>query len=381
MPLDLLHVAPFDAMRYPPLINCVNLCNKAHLTSLVTASLPTEHGELIRPTNVDVPSRPGGAVRQLVHLTRRVRRIAKTRRPIVVIGHNARGLIAAWLAGAGRTNRLVYHCHDFDLPANTNGRVLGLLERYAVKRAAEFWVPAPERADLARELRIGSSTPLVVRNCPIRMDKLPARGQLRRWLAQQGLAAVEQTPIIVRHGRIGEAHCLRETIAALPHCPPNTVFVAIGDGDAQYLEACRHLSATLGTSARFLVHPFVPHAELPALLVDANVAMSVYAPLSVNEAAPAPNKVYESMAAGLPVIVTAGGSVECDVTRWGGGFGVDGRSPMAIADALARLLRDPLLSAACGAKARQAHLMEFNYETQLARTLVGRLLRHEATRS
>src|SRR5207249_1609607 len=121
-----------------------------------------------------------------------------------------------------------------------------------------------------------------------------------------------------------------------------------GDGDQEYLRACLRLSSQLRLANRFFVHPFIPHSDLAALLVDATVAMCAYAPLGINQAMPAPNKVYESMAMGLPVVVTAGRSVAEDVTICGGGVAVDPQSPGAIATGLNRLLRNPAFRETCG---------------------------------
>ena len=133
------------------------------------------------------------------------------------------------------------------------------------------------------------------------------------------------------------------------------------------------VATRLNLSHRVFFHPFVPHSELGELLVDANVAIGLYAPFDVNNRTPSPNKVFESMAYGLPVVVTAGNSIADDVIAAHAGLAVALGSREALADALRRLLDDGPFAERCRASARNAHLREFNYETQLQNTLLGSL--------
>ncbi len=366
-------MAPFEPAQYPPLLNSVQICNAAGLESVVIASVPDRYPDILAPAKLLAPRRETSGNRQMLYLVRTARRILRRNRPAFVVGHNPRGIVAAWLAGSASRSKLVYHCHDFDLPPSLKGRALRVLQRAASGRLAEMWIPARERGSVAQELGIRRPS-LVVSNCPRRTAVLPAGGTLRRWMAEMGADASESRPVIVRHGRIGAAHFIRETVKVLPELPGEPAFVVIGEGGGDYMPDCQRLASDLGVAKRFLHHPFVRYTDLNALLVDGDVAMNVYAPFTVNEAMPAPNKVYESMAVGLPVIVSGGNSVADDVRACGAGVAIETLSERALREALARLLSDPELRRSQGAAARRAHLAEFNYESQFARTVLGKFI-------
>jgi glycosyltransferase involved in cell wall biosynthesis len=354
------------------LIQTVHICAAAGIRSVIVASAPVGSPQVLGDAHLVAAPQyvPGG--RQQLFMLRSAYAEVRRERPILVVGHNARGVTPAALVSLSRGLSFVYHCHDFEGGSSLRNGAFYTAERLASRHARETWVPAPERVEMALERRLACPT-AVVRNCPRRLTTLPSGGRLRRWLNAQGSTLPPQGRIIVRHGRIGPAHCILETIEALPLLPEDVCFVVIGDGDEQYIRACHETAARLRVSERVFFHPFVPHSELNELLVDGSAAMVMYAPIDLNAAAPAPNKVYESMALGLPVVVTEGNSVADDVQQAQAGVAVAVGSRERLAEALSRVL-EPEASAVYGRAAREAHLQLYNYESQLQNTALGRLM-------
>jgi glycosyltransferase involved in cell wall biosynthesis len=368
----ILHVAPFDASRYPPLINAVHVSAAAGVPSVIIASAPVPAPQVFGSARLVAVDHPVGGAGQYAYLMRQTRAIVREERPALIIAHNVRGLSAVAMVNPPGGAPFIYHCHDFEDDGDLRSRVLHLGEMVASRRAAEIWVPAIERMALARKRHLPAH-PLLVQNCPRRLPSLPTRGRLRAWLREQR-ATLGEPRIIIRHGRIGAAHCILETIEAMPLLPRDVVFVIVGDGDKAYVRDCLATAARLGIEERLFFHPFVPHSELMELLVDANVAMCLYAPLDINASIPAPNKVFESMAVGLPVVVATGNSVSTDVLDADAGLSVPVGSREALASALGRLIEDDAFAARTGRAGREAHLGRFNYETQLQHTRLGSLL-------
>jgi glycosyltransferase involved in cell wall biosynthesis len=90
-----------------------------------------------------------------------------------------------------------------------------------------------------------------------------------------------------------------------------------------------------------------PPEEMPAAFADADV----FCLPSWWEAMPL--SVLEAMAAGLPVVATDVGDVARAVEDGGTGYVVPVQSPVRLADALEKLLRDPVLRRRMGAAARE----------------------------
>ncbi|MCA9601407.1 MAG: glycosyltransferase, partial [Myxococcales bacterium] len=349
----------------PPLLNTVRVSAARGIRSVVVASVPLAARDAVPTPEVVAPARVRGGAAQLTFLAAAGARLVRSFRPDLVVGHNMRGLGVASLLPTRAP--LVYHCHDFEHANAWIPRV----EWAASLRATEVWVPAEERRDRAAAL--GLRAPVrVVENCPVRMGELPAPGRLRRWLASEGVPNADTVPIVLRHGGIGRSQCILETVETLPQLPRGTVFVVVGEGGGAYRERCIARAAELGVGDRLRFHPFVSHGELWELLVDATVGMTLYAPTGPNAAAPAPNKVYECMAAGVPVVVTHGNSIARMVEASGAGLSV----PVDVArltDALRTFIVDDALRKLMGSAAREAHLARYHYESELAPTIFGAL--------
>ncbi|APR82145.1 Glycosyl transferase, group 1 [Minicystis rosea] len=372
MTTRILHVAPFDPSRFPPLINTVHVCAAAGIESTIIASLPVQSPSLFGNARIIAPTVRMGGGKQVIYLLEQLRAIEDALH--LVIGHNTRGIATAAATRPLRTP-IVYHCHDFDGAGEINVRdtILRGSEYLAARRATEIWVPAAERIDIATARGLHRPT-VLVRNCPRRIPELPAKGRLRAWLAREGARGGGQGRIITRHGLIGDVHYIRETIEAMPLLPEDVLFVIIGDGDQDAIARYRATAARLGLADRVFFHPFIPHSELGALLIDGDVGMCIYAPTDLNAMTPAPNKVFENLALGIPVVVSEGNSVADDVVGAEAGLAVPIGSREALANALGRLVEQSPFAEAARRAAREAHLAEYNYETQLHGTRLGALL-------
>jgi glycosyltransferase involved in cell wall biosynthesis len=81
-----------------------------------------------------------------------------------------------------------------------------------------------------------------------------------------------------------------------------------------------------------------------------------------------PQSVLEFMEAGKPVVATAVGGVTDQVHDGETGFLVKTRDPDAVAEAIARLLRDPELAAEMGRAGRELRHREFSMESMITKT-------------
>lgn len=131
------------------------------------------------------------------------------------------------------------------------------------------------------------------------------------------------------------------------HAVDGVRLVLIGEGAFEG-EVAR-LGAGLGD--RLAVHPFVPPDDLAALTPGADLGACLIEPLTESLRLSLPNKLFEYLSAGVPVLA----SPLPEIRRVAEGAGVlaDPQDPEAVADALRSAL-DPVARAAWASHAREA---------------------------
>jgi glycosyltransferase involved in cell wall biosynthesis len=117
------------------------------------------------------------------------------------------------------------------------------------------------------------------------------------------------------------------------------------------------------------VLPRTPHPEVVREMLSARVGLALLYPLPNHDDAIRSNKLFEYMAAGVPVIASDLPSWRGIVCGVGCGLVVDPHDPAAIAGAIERLLRDPEEAEAMGRRGRAAVESTFNWDGEAARLL------------
>ena len=150
---------------------------------------------------------------------------------------------------------------------------------------------------------------------------------------------------------------LLQAAALLRQADPAAKLVIVGDGPLRPSLEERARTLGLNGSVRFL--GAIPDAARFLPRFDVFVLSSVLEGMS--------NALLEAMAAGRPAVATrVGGNTEL-VVDGETGFLVPPKDPQALADAVARLLRDPALARRFGEAARRRVESEFTLSTMVSR--------------
>jgi glycogen synthase len=221
-------------------------------------------------------------------------------------GHDLTGLVAAALAAArsgSGPGLLVYDSHELYVESGRHARK---------GRIAKAWLRRLERrlsrgavglvtvnATLERELRarLGFRLSVVVHNAPPRWTPpIPGPNLLRERL---GLGPT--TSVALYHGGLLEGRGLPQLAAALDEPGMADVHLAImGNGPLR-----ERLAATIEGApgpARIHLLDAVPPDELAIWVASADVGVMPNQPVNANERLSTPNKLFESIAVGLPVV-------------------------------------------------------------------------------
>jgi glycosyltransferase involved in cell wall biosynthesis len=203
---------------------------------------------------------------------------------------------------AGRRSVVVYDAID-DVMGSNN--VLGMprLVRWWLGRRERGWARSADArltvndelaARLARRWGI-ADRPVVIPNWP---EPRPLPASPNRIRERIGLSP--STRIVVFQGRLGPNLGLDEAAEAIL-LVPDAVLVLIGFG--RWFDRSRERDADPRYAGRHVTLPAVHPDELVEWTASADVSVIPLPPVSANQRAATPNKLWESIAAGTPVVV------------------------------------------------------------------------------
>jgi glycosyltransferase involved in cell wall biosynthesis len=241
------------------------------------------------------------------------------------------------------------------------------LERFLYRRADRMMVNSPAYVEhvLARGARRVELVPNGAD--PAMFDPQADGAEFRR---AHGLQDAYVVLYAGAHGMSNDLGVALEAAAQLENAAPQVRLVFLGDGKEK--PALLDRAAQLGlTNVLFL--PPVPKNGMAAALAGADACLAILKPIEAYKTT-YPNKVFDYMAAGRPVVLAIDGVIREVVETAGCGFFAQPGDPGALAGAIQALAADPSAGRRMGLAGRR-HLEEhFSREKigeQLVRLLEG----------
>jgi glycosyltransferase involved in cell wall biosynthesis len=295
---------------------------------------------------------------------RRLADVLESLGPDILHAHDSNALLPVGLA-ARRTRRpFVYDAHELWLHRPNRGHAAlyheasrayyAALQRWLVPRAAAILtVSEPIVRHLERVY--DRSDVALVPNYPVLLQR-PAAAPLREMV---GDGLPPGSPIVLHLGGIMASRGLEQLVLALPALP-GAHLVLLGGGDASALRA---LATERGVGERLHVVPPVASTMVEAYAAAADVGVVTTQPIGLNNRYSLPNKLFQYMAAGIPVLATDFPQIREVVVGSGAGLVADTRSSERIASALSSLLADRGAARAMGDRGREAVEARYNWAT------------------
>jgi glycosyltransferase involved in cell wall biosynthesis len=248
------------------------------------------------------------------------------------------------------------------LPAPAR-RLLLARERAWARRSGALVTVNPALADVLEE-RFGLPRPAIVMNCAPRWE--PDGEWPRRFHEALGLPT--DARIALYHGGLEPDRGIEQLLAAVPALPVATHVVLLGYGSLRpSLETV--IAGDAGLRGRVHMLDAVTPAELPGWIASADVAVVPIQPTTLNHRLSTPNKLFEALAAGVPVVASdfpAMRAIVLDDPLGPLGSVCDPTHPVALAAAIRGLLeRDEASRAADRRRCLDAAHARYAWETQL----------------
>ena len=203
--------------------------------------------------------------------------------------------------------------------------------------------------------RYGIARPAVLVNTP------PRQAVARTDRLRSALGVPPGVPLVLYQGGLRAGRGLPQLLAAVARTP-DVHLAVIGDGPLE--AALRAAAAPLGARVRF--GGFIAPDDLLALTAGADAGALLIEPLTESLRLALPNKLFEYLMAGVPVLASPIPEVRRIVERYDVGVVADPDDPAALDGALARVLRDEAARARWRANA-PAVLDAFAWEASAAR--------------
>ena len=176
--------------------------------------------------------------------------------------------------------------------------------------------------------------------------------------------------IVLHAGPLRDSYASRELLAAIDIARrrvPNlkcTVLGGIQDGSIEL----RELANRLTNEGLLTLIPRVPFEEVVEHMQNADVGISLVLPIDDGHRLAFPRKLFEYLAAGLPVIGSGSGDIGTTLEEWNCGLVVhDSGCPDEIARCIVRLACDEPLRTQMARNARLASEVQFNWAKELPR--------------
>jgi glycosyltransferase involved in cell wall biosynthesis len=250
------------------------------------------------------------------------------------------GIPIALDLGRRHRARVVYDARDIYLEARNMARMSRPI-RWLLGRAERRWAHQADRvitvndaySDVMAE-RFGLARPLVVMNCSYRFE--PPEPRERRFHEALGLSA--GTRVVLYHGGLFPNRGIEELMAAILDVP-DAALVLMGYGVLE--PTLRESAADEALGGRVHLLPAVRPDELLAWVACADVVAMPIQPSTLNHRLTTPNKLFEAMSAGVPVVASDLPGMATIVRDTGCGVLCDPADPVDIAAALRRVLDGP----------------------------------------
>ena len=255
--------------------------------------------------------------------------------------YHAHDLDALWPSARAAQRhgaRLVYDSHELFVEQSSLVQRPGIrgfwrwLERRLIRRVDRVLTVSSAIAESLQRTYGLERPPVLIRNLPPYREPVAGDG-LRQALGLVG----DREPLVLYQGGFLTENGLADQITAMSRIEQGRL-VLLGSGPTE--ASLRGLVAALGMDDRVHFLPRLPFPQLHPVTCGADLGLCVIRPTGNSFLWSMPNKLFEYLMAGLPVVAGDTPEIRRVIEETGAGVLVDPGDPEAIAEAIRELLTD-----------------------------------------
>jgi len=285
--------------------------------------------------------------------------------------HDVSALPACFVAASLRRKPIIFEAHEmplFERPLSDLGRVrrwlrrlLGVLLAHIVPRCAGIITVSPPIVEEIRS-RYGVPEVTLIRSVP-EYRAVSKSDRLRQYLGLK-----PEVRIALYQGYLQPNRGLDRLVRAAAFLAQDIVIIMMGKNTGTTQAQLEALIASEGAADRVKILPPVPYAELLDWTASADIGLNVASPdYSLNVRYFLPNKLFEYLMAGLPVLTSPLEAMVDVIKTYDVGQVLPSLAPADIGEAINRMLADPTALAHQRSNALEAARNEFNWEKEGSR--------------
>ena len=333
---------------------------RASLRSMLDGAEGTDEGLRRRVTESIRRNRIKRLLADLVHSAvyqYRLFRHAVRQKAAVYHAHDLDTLPACAAASRFTGAALVYDSHELWLQSVRHlcstrplfMKLERLAESVLAPRADAVIAVTPGRARVMREMYPRMPALCLVPNYPPLSEPSPRSREVRRELG----VSDDSRFLFIYQGVLGLHRGLEQLVDACTLLGGLPLHVAIVGHDATG-GAIKEYARGRDTGGTLTFHPPVPSEELPRLTGSADAGLLLFQDSCLNHTLSLPNKLFEYMMSGLPVVASDLPEIGEIVGKHDCGLLVDASSPESVAVAMRRMASDPAGAGRMGERGHRA---------------------------
>jgi glycosyltransferase involved in cell wall biosynthesis len=287
--------------------------------------------------------------------------------------HDTSALPACYIAACLRRKPIIFEAHEmplFERPLSEMGRsrrwlhkLLVVLLAHIVPRCAGIITVSPPIVEEIRNLYCVPEVTLI-RSVPA-YRAVSKSDRLRRYLGLK-----PEVRIALYQGYLQPNRGLDRLVRAAAFLEQDIVVIMMGKDTGTTQAQLEALIASEGVADRVKILPPVPYAELLDWTASADIGLNVASPdYSLNVRYFLPNKLFEYLMAGLPVLTSRLEAMVDVIRTYDVGLVLPSLAPADIGEAINRMLSDPAALVRMHCNALEAARNEFYWEKESLRLL------------